>query len=77
MTKLANPSKAATITFKSCWDTCSFRLKVDHYSLLHTITLPTSPPPPPQSMLLKPKHIKSDEKWHTTLNRGRGRIDVC
>ena len=29
-------------------------------------------PPPPQSMLLQPKHIKPDEKWDTTLNRGRG-----
>jgi hypothetical protein len=27
---------------------------------------------PPQSMLFKPKHIKPDEKWDTTLNRGRG-----
>jgi hypothetical protein len=25
-----------------------------------------------QSMLLQPKHIKPDEKWNTTLNRGRG-----
>jgi hypothetical protein len=36
-----------------------------------------SPPPPPpptpiQSMLFKPKYIKPDEKWDTTLNRGRG-----
>jgi hypothetical protein len=32
-----------------------------------------SPPlPPPQSMLLQPKHIKPDEKWDTTLSRGRG-----
>jgi hypothetical protein len=23
-------------------------------------------------MLRKPKDSKSDEKWHTTLNRGRG-----
>ena len=30
------------------------------------------PLPPPQSMLFKPKHIKPDEKWDTTLNRGRG-----
>ena len=29
-------------------------------------------PPPPQSMLFKPKHIKPDEKWDTTLKRGRG-----
>jgi hypothetical protein len=29
------------------------------------------PPPPPQSMLLQPKHIEPDEKWDTTLNRGR------
>ena len=33
---------------------------------------PPPPPPPPQSMLFKPKHIKPDEKWDTTLNRGRG-----
>jgi hypothetical protein len=48
---------------------------VDHYRFLHTIY--RSPPlplplPPPQSMLLQPKHIKPDEKWDTTLNRGRG-----
>ena len=30
------------------------------------------PLPPPQTMLFKPKHIKPDEKWETTLNRGRG-----
>ena len=30
------------------------------------------PLPPPKSMLLKPKNIKPDEKWDTTLNRGRG-----
>ena len=29
------------------------------------------PLPPPQSMLFKPKHIKPDEEWDTTLNRGR------
>jgi hypothetical protein len=28
--------------------------------------------PPPQSMLLQLKHIKPDEKWDTTLSRGRG-----
>ena len=28
--------------------------------------------PLPQSMLLQLKHIKPDEKWDTTLNRGRG-----
>ena len=30
------------------------------------------PLPPPQSMLLQPKLIKPDEKWDTTLSRGRG-----
>ena len=30
------------------------------------------PLPPPQSMLFKPKHIKPDEEWDTTLNRVRG-----
>jgi hypothetical protein len=30
------------------------------------------PLPHHQSMLFKPKHIKPDEKWDTTLNRGRG-----
>ena len=44
---------------------------MDHYSFLHTIPLP-SHSSPPQSMLLQPKHIKPDEKWDTTLNRGRG-----
>jgi hypothetical protein len=33
---------------------------------------PSPSPPGPQSMLFKPKHIKPDEKWDTTLNRGRG-----
>ena len=28
-------------------------------------------------MLLQPKHIKPDEKWDTTLNRGRGGLTVC
>ena len=38
---------------------------------------PPTPHPPTQSMLFKPKHIKPDEKWDTTLNRGRvGGIDV-
>ena len=32
------------------------------------------PFPPPQSMLFKPKHIKPDEEWDTTLNRGRGEL---
>ena len=32
----------------------------------------TAPLPPPQSMLLQPKLIKPDEKWDTTLSRGRG-----
>ena len=41
-----------------------------------------SPPPTPlhptplQSMLLQPKHIKPDEKWDTTLNRGREGLNV-
>ena len=35
------------------------------------------PLPPPQSMLLQPKHIKPDEKWDTTLSRGRGGVVVC
>jgi hypothetical protein len=31
-------------------------------------------------MLFEPKHIKPDEKWDTTLNRGRGDwrlLNVC
>jgi hypothetical protein len=38
---------------------------------------PPLPLPPPQSMLLQPKHIKPDEKWGTTLNRGRGGLTFC
>ena len=30
----------------------------------------TIPLPSPRSMLFKAKHIKYDEKWHTTLNGG-------
>jgi hypothetical protein len=29
-------------------------------------------PPPPQSMLFKPKHIKPDEKWDTTIQHWTG-----
>jgi hypothetical protein len=32
----------------------------------------TAPLPPPQSMLFKPKHIKPDEEWDTTLKGGGG-----
>jgi hypothetical protein len=28
-------------------------------------------------MLLQPRHIKPDEKWDTTLNRGRGGLTFC
>jgi hypothetical protein len=43
---------------------------------LQLFTHNTAPLPlhPPQSMLFEPKHIKPDEQWDTTLNRGRGRL---
>ena len=43
---------------------------------LQFFTHNTAPLPltPPQSVLFKPKHIKPDEKWDTTLNRGDCRL---
>jgi hypothetical protein len=46
---------------------CKWIITVFTYN---TAPLPL-PLPPPQSMLLKPKRIMPDEKWDTTLNRGR------